>query len=234
MLHGKAAFSTGEQTQAYYSRLPASAENSTRPSIWGLSNDPAGTFLQFSTNSSNIWLNYTLGSSAISMWHFPSTGVSGADLYCYDEANATWRWVATTRPTYPITSAQLVSAAMSRSTGAGRKYRLHLPTYNEVRDDLTIGLDAGSSLTPDNSTLVGFQDNESIVWYGSSILQGGVASRPGQIATHEVVRRTGRLIYNFGFSGKLPSKASRADKQCHPSTGAPLGFVMSRTCMCLT
>ena len=42
MLHGKATYSTGEQTLEYYTRLPASAEKTTRPSIWGLSQDPAG------------------------------------------------------------------------------------------------------------------------------------------------------------------------------------------------
>ena len=110
------------------------------------------------------------------------------DLYSYDEGNTTWRWVATTTPTYPLTSEVMVTPDMlpAASASATRLYRLHLPTYNSVKDDLYLGLDAGASLVPDNSTLVGFNDNESIVWYGSSILQGGVASRPGAIATHVV------------------------------------------------
>ena len=168
MLHAKAAYSSGEQTEQYYSRLPASAEKTTRPSIWGLSNDPAGLFLQFKTNSTSVSVNYTLGSSAISMYHFPSTGVSGLDLYSYDEGNATWRWVATTKPHYPVTTSALVTPSMStghsHTAGETRLYRLHLATYNEVRDDLQIGLDPGSSLEPDNSTLVGFGEDEAIVW----------------------------------------------------------------------
>jgi len=225
MLHGKAAYSTGEQTSAYYSRLPSSAEQQTRPSIWSLSNQPAGTFLQFATNSSTIILNYTLGSSALSMWHFPSTGVSGADLYCYDEGNSSWRWVATTDPAYPVTSTVLVPADAHTSTGETRRYRLHLPTYNEVKDDLVLGIDEDSVLVPDNSTLIGFGDNEAIVWYGSSILQGGVASRPGQIATHQVTRRLGRLIYNFGFSGNCWMETSVAQYLVN-ITPAPALFII--------
>jgi hypothetical protein len=135
LLHGKAAYATGEQTLNYYNRLPASAINTTRPSIWGLSQQPAGLFLQFSTNSTTVKVRYTLGSKSIAMWHFASTGVSGMDCYAWDEGNATWRWTGTSKPEYPLTIATLASTR----TAEMRKYRIHLPTYNRVADDLSIG-----------------------------------------------------------------------------------------------
>ena len=199
LVHARAVFGSGKQPLNYYNRLPAEAQTTTRASIWGLQQDPAGMFLQFQTNSSTIAVNYTLGSSNLDMWHFSATGVSGVDLYSYDEGNKTWRWVATPTPTFPVTEAVLVQNAQPTptTTPGGRLYRLHLPTYNTIKDDLSIGLDAGSSFLPDNATL----DGSSIVWYGSSILQGAVASRPGLIATHQVSRKVERLIYNYGFSG---------------------------------
>ena len=206
LLHGKASYTSGEQTLDYYNRLPASAANTTRSAIWSLSQQPAGQFLQFSTNSTSISIRYTLGHASLSMWHFASTGVSGVDCYSYDETTTTWRWTGTAKPTYPTTVATLATLRAAET----RRYRIHLPTYNTVTDDLAIGLDAGSALVPDSSTLSGFEDGEAIVWYGSSILQGAVASRPGQIATHEVSRELKRLVYNFGFSGSCWMEVSVA------------------------
>ena len=68
MLHGKAAYSSGETTKSYFTRLPASASNTTRPAIWNLSQQPAGQFLQFTSNSTAISLRYTLGGSGLNMW----------------------------------------------------------------------------------------------------------------------------------------------------------------------
>ena len=75
-----------------------------------------------------------------------------------------------------------------------KTFRIHLPTYNTIADDFSVGVDSAfDTFVPDESH---FQNprNASIVWYGSSILQGAVASRPGQIMTHEVSRNLGTLI----------------------------------------
>ena len=40
-----------------------------------------------------------------------------------------------------------------------------------------------------------------IVWYGTSIDQGGVASRPGSTYTNVLTRSLGRIVLNFGFAG---------------------------------
>jgi hypothetical protein len=40
-----------------------------------------------------------------------------------------------------------------------------------------------------------------LVWYGTSILQGGVNCRPGNIFSSVVARAVGAPVFNFGFSG---------------------------------
>ena len=40
-----------------------------------------------------------------------------------------------------------------------------------------------------------------IVWYGTSIAQGGVVTRPGMAFTNIIARNLGREVLNFGFSG---------------------------------
>lgn len=46
-----------------------------------------------------------------------------------------------------------------------------------------------------------FHPKSPVVWYGTSILQGGVASRPGQAFTNILSRDLDVEILNFGFSG---------------------------------
>merc|ERR1719198_2556411 len=40
-----------------------------------------------------------------------------------------------------------------------------------------------------------------VVWYGTSIVQGGAVSRPGSTFTNILSRELGRLVVNFGFAG---------------------------------
>eukprot|EP01047_Picozoa_sp_COSAG01_P103505 COSAG01_NODE_32960_length_570_cov_1.765328_1_plen_47_part_10 len=44
--------------------------------------------VRFSTNSPTVAVQYTLISGSVDMWHMPSTGVSGADLYVFDPTAA--------------------------------------------------------------------------------------------------------------------------------------------------
>lgn len=64
--------------------------------------------------------------------------------------------------------------------------------------DGAIGVPAGSTIGLD--TRPGFKQ-PAVVWYGTSILQGGVASRVGNAFTNMISRRLQQEIYNFGFSG---------------------------------
>ena len=57
---------------------------------------------------------------------------------------------------------------------------------------------AGSSLPPATPSPA---DSRPIVWYGTSILQGGVAARAAQAYSNVLTRRLGRVVLNFGFAG---------------------------------
>ena len=137
------------------------------------------------------------------MWHFPSTGVAGMDLYSWDDGNATWRWTGTSHPCgtakcgFPLQTSKMASLTCAGACKP-RVYRLHLPTYAAITDDLLIGTNRESSLMQSDSSHLG--KDKPIVWYGTSILQGGVASRPGQVNTHIVSRALETEIFNFGFS----------------------------------
>ena len=219
-------------TENFFERLPASAKSVVRDEVFSLSTMPAGLFLQFETDASRVFINYTLTSRSTSMWHFPDTGVAGVDAYSWDEANATWRWTGTVAPMFPITTGLLaaVSCANGGAKCTPRVYRVHLPTYADVRA-VSIGINAEAKLLRADSSHLS-PTKKPIVWYGTSILQGAVASRPGQVNTHIVSRALETEVFNFGFSGNGVMELSVAQYiatidasvfiiDCNPNMDAP-------------
>ena len=202
-LHGRATFGSPPAAwQAPYNRLPASASaaGAVRNIIWSLSRMPAGLFVQFRTDAACVFVNYTLASNCSAtgygMWHFPATGVAGMDLYSWDNAsgaaNASWRWTGTAKPQFPHAVAKLASLSCGGGGGGSlpcrlRTYRLHLPTYAAIKS-ISIGVNAEAAPpAPESASCpTGLDSGRApIIWYGSSILQGAVASRPGQVNTRE-------------------------------------------------
>jgi hypothetical protein len=200
---------------AFYDRLPAGAVNTTRSEVWILSRDTAGMYLSFASNATQLTVNVTYIYRDFQMWHFPSTGVAGMDLYAFDENSSTWRWTATTHTQGPGLTASNALTTMrvcsptAVDTCALTRYRLHLPLYNGVAK-LSLGYNTGGAgCTNNHCVLVADSDPRTlaieakppVVWYGTSIAQGGVASRPGMAFTNSIASNIARPVLNFGFSG---------------------------------
>lgn len=196
-------------TATFWERLPSAANGTVNGGVYGLSKDSAGMSVRFKSSAETIGVRYRLISPQIDMWHMPSTGMSGADLYVFDGGNATWRWVATYKVVecgslcLPYVASSVSFPRALRPPGFGRevRYKLHLPTYNGIADgSLEIGTEpsSGSTVAPDSPDTV-----RPIAWYGTSIAQGCCASRPGQIFTNQISRRLrpSRDVINLGFSG---------------------------------
>ena len=131
--------------------------------------------VRFTTDAEVIGVRYTLISSSIDMWHMPSTGVSGADLYAFDPSPGAgvWRWVGTchvqaaAKGAMPTVGSTFTFPHARRPAGfAGQvRYKLHLPTYNGVEDDFMIG--ASSAIARDDA---GRPAPRPIVWYCSTVV----------------------------------------------------------------
>ena len=194
-VQGRALFPSYPSRESFYDRLPLAAQTQVRPAVWTLSTMSAGMYCEFTTNSPIIFVNVSYTSSDLSMFHFSATGVSGLDLYAWDGSNNSWRFTSvTTTIVYPVSVSEMQAAR--HADGTPTLYRLHLPTYNGVKS-LFIGHAHGSPVLPLNRTAA----SKPVVWYGTSILQGAVASRPGMIFTSPISRALGLEIFNFGFSG---------------------------------
>lgn len=178
------------ETKRYFDRLPAKAEGKVRPPVWNLSRHSAGMSALFATDATEIWVRYRLLSESLGMTHMPPTGVSGVDLYARDDAG-NWRWVAVTRP-----DKQEITAKLTSGLRPGfREYRVYLPLYNGT-ESLEIGVPEGAKFVP-----IPPRAQKPIVFYGTSILHGGCAARPGMAWPSIVCRALDRPHINLGFSG---------------------------------
>lgn len=182
------------ETKAPFDRLPAKAEGKVRGAVWGLSRQSAGLCARFVTDATTIKARWTLTSANLAMPHMPATGVSGLDLYV--KFDGTWRWLANGRPT-----AQANEATLASIPAGTREFLLYLPLYNGV-SSVEIGLPATATLS--KAEPYKSEDGavrKPIVFYGTSITQGGCASRPGMVHTAILQRRLDFPVVNLGFSG---------------------------------
>jgi hypothetical protein len=193
-------------TPGPYARLPASAQGVVRDAVWALSLQSAGVVVAFASDSPTLWLEYAAAAPFEPMPHFSAMGVGGMDLYAWDNDTSLYRFVATVTLPYgeskysgPLTPAGVAVGKL----GLEQRWLLYMPTYNSpanVSGAVMVGVEAGAMIRADDP-FPGRGTGDGIVWYGTSILQGGVNMRPGNIFTSVVSRGLGREVFNFGFSG---------------------------------
>jgi len=177
-------------TEDDFDRLPGRARQSVRNPVWDLSRHSAGMLVRFSTDANAIHVRYRLRSERLAMPHMAATGVSGLDLYAKSNEGRL-RWLAVVAPT-----AREMAVVLVRGLKPGqREYRLYLPLYNGV-EWLRIGVADDAALTP-----LPPRETKPVVFYGTSIMQGACASRPGMAFPSIIGRRLDRPIVNLGFSG---------------------------------
>jgi hypothetical protein len=182
-----------KDTKAPFDRLPARAEKLVRRTVWGLSRHAAGLCVRFRSDATSLQARWALTGKGLAMPHMPATGVSGLDLYARD-GKGQWRWLGIGRPTAQSTTASLVRGLPEAGM---REFLLYLPLYNGV-SSVEVGVPADSKLekAPPRPAY-----RKPLVFYGTSITQGGCASRPGMVHTAILGRRLDWPVINLGFSG---------------------------------
>ncbi len=178
-------------TQTRYERLPARLENVTRKPVWNLSKNCSGLAVRFRTNSPIIAAKWEVTGDVV-MNHFTMTGIKGLDLYGLK--NGKWQFVNSARPTGKSSTAIIIQ----NMPGEDMEYMLYLPLYDGLMS-LEIGVAPESEIK--SSTVNSPQTGNPVVFYGTSITQGGCASRAGMSYTNILSRMLDREIVNLGFSG---------------------------------
>lgn len=183
-----------QTTVHLYDRLPASAESIVRSKVWELSQNSAGINISFTTNSPEIHLRWNARFNN-NMPHMTDIGIKGFDLYCWSEKDHDWKWAGSAKGwnAGPDFQTKIIDK-MDRST---KIFRLYFPLY-DAPDSLEIGIVPGASI---QSYRHQYQTGKPIVFYGTSITQGGCASRPGLAYPAIIGRELNILTVNLGFSG---------------------------------
>ena len=184
-----------------YDRLPASYKDKVREPVWELSKASAGITVRFHSNSTSINLKWTVLND-FDMPHMAATGIKGIDLYT--KYNNKWRYVTTAGAIVGLKTYQNKSIPkdsisefelIKNMTPEFREYKLFLPLYDGVTK-LEVGIDSTASIEKASPSTV-----KPIVFYGTSITQGGCASRPGMAHTNIISRKLDVDCINYGFSG---------------------------------
>lgn len=177
-----------------YTRIPAYLQDSVRPDLWARSLCSSGIAVRFASNSKRIAARYRL-SMDFHMAHMADTGTKGTDLYCLGE-DGRWHYVNTARPTKDSIQQKVY---VSNLDGEMHEWMIYLPLYDGI-SWLEVGVDSAAVLCkPQVQNPV---SNRKIVFYGTSIMQGGCASRTGMASTCLIQRDLGIECVNLGFSGE--------------------------------
>jgi len=184
------------QGTAYYSdtkenpfhRLPTVEKEKVREKVWNLSTNSAGISIDFKTNSSFIKVKWEVINN-FNMNHMTGTGIRGLDLYCKNRGK--WQYVGSGKPIEKITERTLIKD-MSKKM---KEFRIYLPLYDGI-ESLEIGIDSTAKIEKSDKFT-----GKPIVFYGTSITQGGCASRPGMAYTNIISRTLDKECINLGFSG---------------------------------
>ena len=184
-----------DQLASPYDRLPAIAEDLVRKPVWNLSRHTAGVHLTFNSDAQELVVRYQV-TGRYDMPHMPATGVSGVDLYVRSPGDDRWLYCKG-RYSFGDTISYTFRGLNTRQVNPGKsyQYQLFLPLYNAVKW-MEVGL-------PESATISASTRNESkpIVVYGTSIAQGGCASRPGMAWTSILQRSLDNPVINLAFSG---------------------------------
>lgn len=180
-----------DETDARYERLPSALQGISRDPVWYLGRNSAGLFIRFRSNSTAIHARWE-STFNNSMTHMTDTGTKGLDLYAMVDGE--WRHVCSAQPQGKTSESRIIGYM----DPVEREYMLYLSLYDGV-SSLQIGVDEGAFIS--QPAVDSPSRSRPIVMYGTSILQGGCANRPGMAHTNIISRRLDREVINLGFSG---------------------------------
>jgi len=174
-----------------YRRFPVKPAKPLPEGVESLAWCAAGGQVKFSTDSDKIAVKVKLRGPG-TMDHMPSTGMNGFDLYLGKPGEEAFYNVTRAACGVAEYSCELLSRAGRETLDC----TLNFPLYNGV-DEVLVGLRQGATIHEPPP----YRMDKPVVVYGTSITQGGCASRPGMCFSNILARRLNVPFLNLGFSG---------------------------------
>lgn len=180
-----------DEKEGAFVRMDMVVAEKVSSGVRGLARHTSGGRLCFATDSHSLKITVTYPKLLV-MHHMAITGSSGFSLFERMEQGE--EYVANLMPYFMDETG--FSAAAKLQGGSMREYVLYFPLYQDV-SSLQITLDENARVQRGKS----YRDIAPILYYGSSITQGGCASRPDNAYQALICQRNNIDYINLGFSG---------------------------------
>ena len=188
-----------------FKRMPSAVGESVSKGVNSLNYNTAGVRVRFTTDSDYVAIKCTMP-AVCNFSHMPRTGSSGFDLYEVDDGCYTY--LKTFVPPKDMTDGYESLAWLP----GGKKERcleINFPLYNKV-NDLYIGVREGSFVKEGQK----YKYEKPVLYYGSSITQGGCASKPSNSYQGMISHNLDCDHINLGFSGSAKGANEIVDYLC--------------------
>ncbi len=195
-----------EKNGAFH-RMPYEVAAKLNHRIERLNTHTSGGRIRFKTDAKKIVVKSVLPTVEF-MKHMPLSGSACFDMY------ADGRFTKNFLPNFDIFDIKTYGDLKDRGfygffnfpDSKMREIELYFPLYNPV-DDVMIGLSIGATVEAAED----YRVETPVVYYGSSITQGGCASHPGNCYPSILSRRLGCNYVNLGFSGNAKGEQLMAE-----------------------
>lgn len=175
-------------------RMPLDTAEKVAPDIPMLATLTAGGRVRFKTNSPYVAISVKY-SAMVRLPHMSYLGTMGFDMYVFKNGEYKYANVRDFIPPWNVDTDGFESIHYF-SDSEMRDITINFPLYNDVLE-LYIGLEDGCILEHGGK----YVNDKPIIYYGSSITQGGCASRPGNSYQGMISRKYNCDFINLGFSG---------------------------------
>ena len=193
------------KTEPVFRRIPQDLADQVNEGVTWLSRCTAGGRVRFSTDSRYVAVHAVMPMVG-QMSHMAMTGSTGFDIYIDDPETGISRFYRTFTPPFDIQRGDALSSIVYFKSRKLRHFTIHFPLYSDVAS-LHIGLQADAALGEGMK----YRDVPPFVCYGSSVTQGGCASRPGNAYSNVLSQRFGIDHINLGFSGSARGEDAIVD-----------------------
>ena len=173
----------------FYHRLDTATFPAMPPAVKRLLTHSAGLAISFKTNSTKIAAKWCTSSRKPGN-NMTAIAFEGLDLYI--KRDGRWQYAGVARPATNECNEYTVVQDMEPGD---KECLLYLPLYDETTS-VQIGVEAGANISARPNPF-----SKNILVYGSSIVHGASASRPGLAYPARLSRETGYHFLNFGVSG---------------------------------
>lgn len=180
-----------KENRGRFCRLPLRAEGKVSAAVWDLAQCPASANLAFRSDTTAMTVRVT-NPDAGHMLHMAAVGSNSVALQC--GAPGQMRPWAVAIP--DMTAAFFERELFKDVPRKMREFRLYLPLYKNLQK-LELGFSRGARFLSPSPTAL----QQPVVFYGTSITQGGCASTAANDFVSIVGRKLNLEMVNLGFSG---------------------------------